>query len=62
MEFAIYLLGVILLGVFYYPLKAALGGGALFVLAVVAYLIVVRLIGYGLRRYITAKGPASEKN
>ncbi len=55
MEFAVYLLGVILLGAFYYPLKAALGGGVLFVLAVVVYLLLVRLAGYGLRRYIAAR-------
>lgn len=55
MEFAVYLLGVIVLSVFYAPLKAALGGGALFILAVVLYLLLVRLAGYALRRYTSAR-------
>ena len=55
MEFAVYLVGVIVLGIFYAPVKSALDGGVLFVLAVVAYLLVVRMIGYGLRRYLQAR-------
>ena len=55
MEFAVYLLGVILLGTFYYPLKAALGGGVWFVLAVLVYLLLVRLVGYGVNRYFTSR-------
>jgi hypothetical protein len=56
MEFAVYIFGVIVLGIFYEPVKLALGGGVLFVLAVVVYLLAVRLIGYGLRHYLQAKG------
>jgi len=56
MEFAVYIFGVIVLGIFYAPVESALGGGVLFVLAVVVYLLMLRLIGYGLRRYLQAKG------
>lgn len=55
MEFAVYLLGVVFLGTFYYPLKAVTGGGVWFVLAVVAYLLVVRTIGYGVKRFVLAR-------
>ncbi|GGK17164.1 hypothetical protein GCM10011394_27940 [Luteimonas terricola] len=55
MEFAVYLLGVVFLGTFYYPLKAATGGGVWFVLAVVVYLIFVRLVGYGVKRLVLAR-------
>jgi len=51
MEIIVYLIGVSLLGVVYQPVKAALGGGVLFVSAVVGYLLLLRLIGFGLRRY-----------
>ena len=54
MEFVVYRVAVIVLGIFYAPVKSALGGGVLFVLAVVAYLLVVRLTGYGLRRHLRA--------
>ncbi len=55
MEFAVYLLGVVFLGTFYYPLKAATGGGIWFVLSVVAYLLLVRLVGYGVKRLVLAR-------
>jgi hypothetical protein len=55
MEFAVYLLGVILLGTFYYPLKAALGGGVWFLLAVVTYLLFVRLVGYRVKLYFASR-------
>ena len=55
MEFAVYLLGVVLLGTFYYPLKTATGGGVWFVLAVVVYLLFVRLVGYGVKRFVLAR-------
>jgi hypothetical protein len=62
MEFAVYLLGVILLGAFYYPLKTALGGGVWFVLAVVVYLLFVRLVGYGVKVYFASrKGGSAQK-
>ena len=55
MEFAAYLLGVVFLGTFYYSLKAATGGGVWFVLAVVIYLLFVRLVGYGVKRLVLAR-------
>ena len=62
MEFAVYLLGVILLGTFYYPLKAALGGGVWFVLGVLAYLLLVRLMGYGVKRYFASRNSGNAQN
>lgn len=56
MEFAVYIVGVVVLGVLYAPVESALGGGALFVALVVVYLLVLRVIGYGLRCYLQAKG------
>jgi hypothetical protein len=41
----VYLVGVILLGLFYGPVKSALGGQWLFLLAVVCYLLALRLLG-----------------
>ena len=61
MEFAVYLLGVILLGTFYYPLKTTLGGGVWFVLAVVVYLFFVRLVGYGVKVYFASRKSGSAK-
>ena len=55
MEFAVYILGVMLLGAFYYPLKTATGGGVWFVLAVLIYLLLVRLVGFGLKRYFASR-------
>ena len=55
MELVIYLLGVLLLGYFYEPLKTATGGGAMFVLSAFLYLGILRLVGYGVRRYIEAR-------
>lgn len=60
MEIVVYLVGVILLGIFYQPVKVALGGGVLFVLVVIVYLLLLRLIGYGLRRYALAKSKAHD--
>jgi hypothetical protein len=44
-QFIVYLIGVCLLGLFYQPVKAALGGDWLFVVCVFAYLVVLRLLG-----------------
>ena len=41
----VYLVGIILLGATYELIKPALGGGVLFVCAVVIYLLALRLIG-----------------
>jgi biotin transporter BioY len=55
MEFFIYLLGVAIFSAFYDQIKAALGGWAPFMLFVVAYLAVVRLIGYRVHRHVLRK-------
>ncbi len=60
MEFAIYLLGVILFSASYPQIQAKLGSGFQFVVFTVAYLVVVRLIGYGFRRYIASKEADSD--
>lgn len=52
MEFAIYLIGVIIFSAFYYQIKAALGGGVWFVLAVVAYLLCVRVVVHFVSRRV----------
>jgi len=44
-QFIVYLVGIFLLGVFYGPVKSALGGQWLFLLAVVSYLLALRLLG-----------------
>jgi len=44
-QFIVYLVGVFLLGLFYGPVKSALGGQWLFLLAVVSYLLALRLLG-----------------
>ena len=42
-QFIVYLVGVVLLGLFYAPVKTALGGQWLFLLSVVGYLLALRL-------------------
>jgi hypothetical protein len=44
-QFIVYLVGVALLGLFYEPVKSALGGQWLFVGCVLAYLVAPRLLG-----------------
>ena len=44
-QFIVYLVGIVLLGLFYAPLKSALGGQWLFLLSVVGYLLALRLLG-----------------
>ena len=46
----VYLAGIVALGLFQAQLKAAIDNGVLFVLAVLAYLILLRLLGYYLTR------------
>lgn len=49
-EFVIYLAGVMLFGLVYYPLKAAIGSPWLFVVIALAWIAVVRLAGAFVRR------------
>ena len=44
-QFIVYLVGIFLLGVFYGPVKSALGGQWLFLITVVGYLLALRLLG-----------------
>jgi predicted ABC-type exoprotein transport system permease subunit len=49
-QFLVYLVGIIVLGLLYVPMKSALGGQWLFVLAVVCYLLALRLLGFWLAK------------
>ena len=44
-EYIIYLFAVLLLGLFYYPIKQWLDNATLFVLLTIAYLVLVRCLG-----------------
>ncbi len=55
MEFGIYLLGVILLSACFPLLKSLFGDGIVFVAVVVACLLLIRLLGYGFRRYVESR-------
>lgn len=55
-QFVIYLLGIVLLGLFYAPVKAALGGQWLFLLSVIGYLLVLRFLGVLVANIRTKKG------
>lgn len=46
----VYLVGVVILGLFYESLKTATGGRIWFILSVVGYLAILRIIGYGLAK------------
>lgn len=56
-EFVVYLAGVALLGLLYEPVKRALGGGGLFALSAIAYLLVLRLLGWLVARAWNTKRP-----
>jgi hypothetical protein len=45
-QYVVYLVGLALLGLFYRAVKEALGGGGVFFLALVGYLVVLRLAGW----------------
>ncbi len=49
-QWIIYLAGVVVLGLFQAQAKAAIDNGVLFVLAVLAYLVLLRLLGYYLTK------------
>ena len=44
-QFVIYLVGIVLLGLLYAPVKDVLGGQWLFLFAVIGYLLALRLLG-----------------
>jgi O-antigen/teichoic acid export membrane protein len=58
-QLVIYFIGVFVLGWFNASLKAATGGGVWFVLAAIAYLLVLRLIGYGVERLMRSSAPTN---
>jgi len=54
-EFVVYLVGVGLFGLFYEPLKSAVGTGAVFFGCSIAYLLVLRALGQVARRYFSSR-------
>ena len=56
-QFLIYLVGILVLGVFYGPVKSALGSQWLFLLAVVGYLSALRLLGVWVARARSQREP-----
>lgn len=54
-EFVIYLVGIVLLGVFYAPLKTWFGEGPWFMLALLAYILALRGSGVLVRRAMERK-------
>ena len=54
-QLTVYFIGVFVLGLFYGQLKSATGGGFWFVLLAIGYLLVLRLIGYGITRLIRVR-------
>jgi hypothetical protein len=55
-QWVVYFAGIFALGLIYQPLKSVTGGGLWFFLAAVAYLGVLRLIGYVIARLIGGRG------
>ena len=51
-ELVVYLIGIVLFGIFYGQLKAALDGGIWFFLAAIAIIIAIRCVGIVTRRMI----------
>jgi len=54
-QFIIYFIGIALFGLFYGQVKAALGGGALFLFVAVAYALTLRLIGFLVARLLAQR-------
>jgi hypothetical protein len=55
-EFIVYLVGIVLLGLFYVPLKSLLGGGVWFVTVLVVLLLALRGIGILSRHVVERRG------
>ncbi len=49
-QFAVYLAGLVILGLLYVPLKAATGGGIWFLLTAIGYVALLRLLGYAITK------------
>jgi hypothetical protein len=54
-QYIVYILGLAPLGLFYEPLKQALGGGSVFLASLVGYLAFLRLVGWGIARMLLRK-------
>lgn len=54
-QLVVYFIGVFVLGLFYSQLKAVTGGGIWFVLSAIGYLLMLRLVGYGITKLVHAK-------
>ena len=60
-QIIVYFIGVFVLGLFYSPLKSATGGGFWFVVAAIVYLLVLRLIGRGLAKFVHSRHRSGEQ-
>jgi hypothetical protein len=56
----VYLLGVVLFGLLYFPLRRAVGNDVVFLMAALAYLIALRFIGWLWERTAERKGSLSK--
>lgn len=54
-QFLVYVTGAVLLGLFYGPVKSALGGEWVFLVVVVAYLLALRWLGDIVARALAAR-------
>jgi hypothetical protein len=54
-QYVVYAIGVALFAFFYGQVKDALGGGAIFALAALSYLVVLRLIGWLVVRLLAVR-------
>lgn len=55
-EFFVYLIGVMLFGLFYAPFKTYFGGGVWFAVAGITYLLMLRAIGFTLKKALSGRG------
>jgi hypothetical protein len=54
-EFFVYLIGIALFGFFYVSLKEYFGGGIWFAVVVIKYLLILRAIGFGLKKALNRR-------
>ena len=59
-DLAVYLTGLVIFGAVYDSVKIRLGGGPLFLLAVLAYLLLLRFVGTALARWVAGRRSAGQ--
>jgi len=60
-QIIVYFVGVFALGIFYSSFKSATGGGFWFVVAAIAYLLALRLIGHGVAKLVHTRRRSVER-